>query len=71
MPDFFEPDQPWDVNKFPPKTEEEKQKLQDFFQGPAKPEAAVDGLLRVGMALRSEGAKWVGTYGLCWGMCAA
>ncbi|EED82516.1 predicted protein [Postia placenta Mad-698-R] len=31
MPDFFEPDAPWPADKFPPKTDEEKAKLQAFF----------------------------------------
>ncbi|KAH9891060.1 Alpha/Beta hydrolase protein [Cubamyces lactineus] len=67
MPDFFEPAQPWPVDKFPPQTDEEKGKLQAFFGGPAKPQDAVSKLINVGKALKSEGAGWVGTFGFCWG----
>ncbi|KAI0666316.1 hypothetical protein C8Q78DRAFT_1060766 [Trametes maxima] len=67
MPDFFEPAGPWPVDQFPPKTDEEKAKLQAFFGGTAKPQDAVGKLVNVGKALKSEGAGWVGTFGFCWG----
>ncbi|KAI0651509.1 Alpha/Beta hydrolase protein [Trametes meyenii] len=67
MPDFFEPAGPWPVDQFPPKTDEEKAKLQAFFGGTAKPQDAVGKLINVGKALKSEGAGWVGTFGFCWG----
>lgn len=67
MPDFFEPNKAWDAHNFPPRTDKERRLLQEFFRGPAKPEDAVNALLRVGKALRSDGVKNVGTYGLCWG----
>ena len=67
MPDFFEPNKPFPIDKFPPKTDEEKDDLQKFFAGPAKPELAVENLKRVGKTLRDDGAKWVGAYGMCWG----
>ncbi|OBZ79658.1 putative AIM2 family protein C30D10.14 [Grifola frondosa] len=67
MPDFFEPAEPWPVEHFPPKTHQEKAKLQAFFGGPAKPQDAVGRLLTVGKALKSDGAKFVGTFGFCWG----
>ena len=67
MPDFFEPAEPWPVDKFPPRTDEEKGKLQAFFGGPAKPQDAVSKLINVGKELKAEGAKWVGTFGFCWG----
>lgn len=67
MPDFFAPGGPLDPKRFPPQTDEEKQALQNFFAGPAKPQDAVPKLIRVGEALRKDGAKYVGSYGLCWG----
>ena len=67
MPDFFEPDKPFPVEKFPPRSQEDRDAIQAFFAGPAKPERAVDGLIRAGEALRKEGAQKVGAYGLCWG----
>lgn len=67
MPDFFEPDKPFPVEKFPPATQEVKDELQAFFAGPAQPEKAVQKLINVGEALRKQGATKVGAYGLCWG----
>ncbi|KAL5534503.1 hypothetical protein ACEPAG_966 [Sanghuangporus baumii] len=67
MPDFFEPDKPYPEDRFPPKSQEDKDSLQAFFAGPAKPEKAVAGLIRVGEELRKQGAQKVGAYGLCWG----
>ena len=67
MPDFFEPGEPWPVDQFPPKTDEEKKKLQEFFGGIAKPTDAVAKLINVAKTLKSEGVEFVGTYGFCWG----
>lgn len=67
MPDFFAPDSPFPIDRFPPKTQEDKDALQAFFAGPAKPEKALEGLLRVGEELRKENKKFVGVYGMCWG----
>lgn len=67
MPDFFEPVDAWPVEGFPPKNDEEKQKFQEFFGGPAKPQDSVSKLLAVTKALKQDGAKFVGAYGLCWG----
>lgn len=67
MPDFFEPDKPFPIDKFPPESDEEKDDLQKFFAGPANPEKAVERAVSVGKALREDGAKFVGAYGMCWG----
>ncbi|KAI0724185.1 hypothetical protein C8T65DRAFT_625701 [Cerioporus squamosus] len=67
MPDFFEPGEPWPVDQFPPKTDEEKAKLQQFFGGIANPGNAVEKAINVGKALKSEGVEFVGLYGYCWG----
>ncbi|KAI0035292.1 hypothetical protein K488DRAFT_43713 [Vararia minispora EC-137] len=67
MPDFFEPSAPWDTSRHPPKTKEDQEAFQAFFVGPANPGAAVEKLERVARALRVDGAKHVGAYGLCWG----
>lgn len=67
MPDFFEDGEPWPVEGFPPKTDEDKQKLQDFFGGLASPPANKDKLIAFGKVLRSEGVKSLGVYGFCWG----
>jgi dienelactone hydrolase len=69
MPDFFEPDEPWPADKFPPANDEEGQKLQAFFGGPANPAKSVAGLKKVAEALKAEGAKKVVAYGFCWGSC--
>ncbi|VDC01965.1 unnamed protein product [Peniophora sp. CBMAI 1063] len=67
MPDFFEPSEAWDVSRHPPQTDEDKAAFQKFFAGPAKPDEAVVKLERVVKALKEEGVKKVGAYGLCWG----
>lgn len=69
MPDFFEPSAPWDAARHPPKTDADRAALQAFFGGPARPQDAVPKLARVGAALRADGARRVGAYGLCWGEC--
>jgi len=67
MPDFFEPSEPFPSEKYPPKTEQEKQELQAFFGGPASPPAALSKLIGIGKALKNDGYKFVGAIGLCWG----
>ncbi|EEB91195.1 hypothetical protein MPER_10485, partial [Moniliophthora perniciosa FA553] len=67
MPDFFEPDGPFPIDKFPPQTDEEKQQLQDFFGGTANPADNIAKLVTFGKTLKEEGAKRVGAYGFCWG----
>ncbi|KAH9945607.1 hypothetical protein B0H21DRAFT_694051 [Amylocystis lapponica] len=67
MPDFFEPDDALPVEAFPPVTDADKARLQAFFGGPANPGPNLQKLLRVGHALKADGAKFVGAYGLCWG----
>ncbi|CAE6363749.1 unnamed protein product [Rhizoctonia solani] len=65
-PDFFD-GQPWDSNNFPPKTDESKQKLQEFFGGIANVTERVKNVGELADQLRADGAKFVGTVGFCWG----
>jgi len=67
MPDFFEPDGPFPIDKFPPSTDADKQALQNFFGGIANPPETVKKLTAFGEFLKSNGAKKVGVYGFCWG----
>ncbi len=67
MPDIFEPNHPFPIDKFPPKTKEEKAELQKFFGGVASPPENAKKLLSFGKALRSDGIKRLGVYGFCWG----
>jgi len=67
MPYFFEPHKPFPIDKFPPKSDDEKDELQRFFAGPAKPEKALNNLIKVGKTLRDDGKVKIGTYGMCWG----
>jgi dienelactone hydrolase len=67
MPDFFLPGAPWPVDAFPPKTDEEKQKLQEFFGGPASPPKSVAKLAGIVEQIRKDGAGKVGAFGFCWG----
>ncbi len=67
MPDFFEPDAPFDIAKFPPKTDQDKADLQAFFGSTANPSAAITKLKTFGESLKANGFKRVGVYGMCWG----
>ncbi|KAH8835855.1 hypothetical protein DL96DRAFT_1575833 [Flagelloscypha sp. PMI_526] len=67
MPDFFEPDGPFPLEKYPPTTEEAKKELQDFFGGIASPPATVEKLLGFGKTIREQGVETLGAYGFCWG----
>jgi len=67
MPDFFENGGPWPVDNFPPKTDEDKKKLQEFFGGIASPGDNSTKLADFAKTLKKDGVKWVGTYGFCWG----
>ncbi|CEL52172.1 putative AIM2 family protein C30D10,14 OS=Schizosaccharomyces pombe (strain 972 / ATCC 24843) GN=SPBC30D10.14 PE=3 SV=1 [Rhizoctonia solani AG-1 IB] len=65
-PDFLD-GKPWDNNNFPPKTDEDKQKLQEFFGGVANVGERVKNVVALAEKLKADGAKFVGTIGFCWG----
>lgn len=67
MPDFFEGDEPWPVDNFPPTTPEDQKKLGEWFGGFANPGNHVPKLNKVAQALKDEGADFVIGYGYCWG----
>lgn len=67
MPDFFEPGAPWSLEEFPPKTAEEKGKLQAFFGGAASPKDNTTKLYKLGKQLKADGAGFLVAYGFCWG----
>lgn len=69
MPDFFEPNKPFPIEKFPPSTDQDKADLQAFFGGAANPGEAIKKLTNFGQTLKKDGAKKVGVYGHCWGKC--
>jgi dienelactone hydrolase len=68
MPDFFEPNDPYPTEKFPPKDERDGAELQNFFGTTAEPEANTAKLVEFGNFLRSStGVRKLGVYGFCWG----
>jgi hypothetical protein len=67
MPDFFAPAPPWPADQFPPTTDEQKAKLQEFFGGPAAPPKSAEALRRIAEQLKKDGAAKVGAFGFCWG----
>ena len=67
MPDFFEGNKPWPLDKFPPSTDEDKKAFQEWFGGFANPANHVPRVIQVGEALKGEGAEFIGVYGYCWG----
>jgi dienelactone hydrolase len=66
MPDFLS-GKPWPIDRFPPKTEQDKKELQEFFKGPANPHDNLIKLVRFAKHLRSHGYSKVSLYGFCWG----
>lgn len=67
MPDFFEDGEPYPLERFPPKTDEDKARLQAFFGGIALPPKNKDRLIDFGKTLKGDGVKFAGVYGFCWG----
>ena len=68
MPDFFEPDQAFPIESFPPKSDKDKEDLQIFFGTTAKPSVAITKLKNFGEHLKTAGnANRIGVYGFCWG----
>jgi len=67
MPDFFQPHAPFPPSRHPPKNDDDKKALQDFFGGPAEIGKSTTKLADFGKALRSDGFKQVLVYGFCWG----
>ena len=66
MPDFFGGN-PYPLDKFPSKTDQDKKDLQDFFGGSANPPATATKLVDFANVLKGEGFKKVGALGYCWG----
>lgn len=67
MPDFFQGDEPWPVEDYPPKTPEGQKKIQEWFGGFANPANHVPKFIKVAKAVKEEGAEFVLGYGYCWG----
>jgi dienelactone hydrolase len=69
MPDFFEPNEPFPVSQFPPKSDDDKAALQAFFApgGTAEVAKATTALNAFGKTLKDKGFKTVAVYGFCWG----
>ncbi|KZV95634.1 hypothetical protein EXIGLDRAFT_735034, partial [Exidia glandulosa HHB12029] len=70
VPDFFAPDEPYDLARFPPSTDEDKAAFQKFFGGPANPERVLPMVHKVAEAIKATGAAKIGVrspYGYCWG----
>jgi dienelactone hydrolase len=69
MPDFFEPEGPFDINRYPPKNSEDSAAIQGFFGSIASPPDNVQKLTKFGQHLKATGIKTIGIYGFCWGKC--
>ncbi|KIP08540.1 hypothetical protein PHLGIDRAFT_69188 [Phlebiopsis gigantea 11061_1 CR5-6] len=54
LPDFFEGDEPWPLEKFPPTTPEDQKKLQEWFGGFANPANHVPNMLSADDAAKLE-----------------
>jgi len=67
MPDFFGEGNALKIGEYPPKTEQEKKKLQNFFAGTAAPPVTADRLVDFAKVLKGEGFGNIGALGYCWG----
>jgi dienelactone hydrolase len=68
MPDFFEPDGAFDIRGFPPKSDEDRAAIQNFFATTAKPSVAIAKLKKLGEHIKAQNsAGRIGVYGFCWG----
>lgn len=69
MPDFFK-GEPLPQDLYPPTTDEAKQKVQDFFAGPAAPPANLKALSTFATAASKEftNVRYHGILGYCWGV---
>ncbi|KAF9786024.1 dienelactone hydrolase [Thelephora terrestris] len=67
MPDFFGEGNTFDIKKFPPKTDQDKKDIQDFFGGVGSPPPAATRLVDFAHGLKREGFKKIGALGYCWG----
>ncbi|BFZ56866.1 hypothetical protein PYCC9005_003915 [Savitreella phatthalungensis] len=68
MPDFFK-GSPLPQSLYPPKTDEDKQKVQDFFAGPAAPPSNLTALSEFAAASSKKytQVRNHGILGFCWG----
>ena len=67
MPDFFGEGNAFGIDKLPPRNEQDKKDLQDFFGGTANPPATAAKLVDFANVLKGEGFKNLGAHGYCWG----
>jgi len=67
MPDFFGEGGELTLDRLPPKNEEDKKALQNFFAGSASPPVTAPRLVELANVLKAEGVKKTGAVGYCWG----
>lgn len=67
IPDFFEPEEAWPAEPFPPVTESERKRLGEFFNTTAGQDKANKKLKKLGETLKGDNARKIAVYGLCWG----
>ena len=67
MPDFFGEGNALEIEGYPPRNEQDKKKLQNFFTGPASPPSTANRLVDFSNVLKGEGFKKIGALGYCWG----
>jgi len=66
MPDFFD-GKPLDPKLFPPKTDEDRKKIEEWFATTGNFATRIDEFYAVAEALRAEGVTKIGALGYCWG----
>jgi len=66
VPDFLG-ENVYKLENFPPKSEQEKKDLQNFFRTTANPSVTAVSLVEFANILKGEGFKKIGALGYCWG----
>lgn len=66
MPDFLR-ENPWPVDAFPPRNDEEKKKFGEWLDTVGNFERATKELTAVIDASKAQGAQKIALYGTCWG----
>jgi dienelactone hydrolase len=67
MPDFFGEGNEFGIGKLPPKNEQDKKDLDDFFKTFANIPTTVTRLINFAKVLKGEGFKKIGALGYCFG----
>ena len=67
VPDFFGEGNAPSMDRFPPKSDEDRKYIQEFLEGPANVPATAAKTIAFANVLKSAGFKKIGALGYCFG----